>query len=953
VSAFTFVAPLFLLALFVLPVLWLLLRLTPPRPREEIFPPFFLLKRLVPQEHMAAKSPWWLLLLRLSLTACIIIALARPIFRPTDQLPAEQSGLVLLVDNSFAAAPMWHERVEVARQLIAGLADGGRIYLIPTLMPENAAIGPYGAQEALQSLEQIQPYPLEADRLTAVKRLEQIVAQEGSLQLAYLSDGLQTPKDEMVFSRLAAMNFAQILWYQGEVDSLMGIIALENAAQMLEVKAVRARGDGGIQKQVIAYDGQSRPLGKAALTFVAGSMVAKAGFLLPFEMRNDVAFVQIEGERQAAATFVNDSAQRRRRIALLVPDGGEMVQPLLSPLYYPTQALRPFGDIITMSGATSTTSLADGVEGLLAANPALLVMGDEAGIADAVVTKLVTWVEEGGTLLRFAGSHLANAPRGTASDRLLPVTLRRGERNLGGVMIWQNPQKIAPFPPASPFLGLEIPPDVTISRQILPEPEAELYDKSWIVLEDGTPLVTAKRHGLGWMIFVHTAAVPDWSNLPLSGFFVDMLRRIVDISNQPRVAQSFHSSPQKGAGSPDLPPLTLAPWRMISPDGRMEAPQSFHRPVVLAQRGAMLPTFHNPPGLYGGEDFFVGVNVLTQQHELVPLRPPPDMPFHIYSYEVGNNVGLHGIFWGVALALFALDSLIMLLKASTGFVWPWWHHRRRYHRRARQGLLGLVVMTTVLWFSPLDPAQARDAHFSGKTHLAYVKTGNEALDDLTQAGLDSLSRFIEARTNIELGDAVGVTLESDELAFYPLLYWPLDEAQNLPAATAISRLDFYMRQGGTVLFDTRDHLLSDMMLDQAPTPATRLLRHILAEINVPPLEPAPPDHVIARSFYIMPDFPGRYRGASLWLEASLQGSQVRAVQAGDGVSPILITANDFIGAWASDDNGQWLYSTIPDESAQRLWAFRGGLNIVLYVLTGNYKADQIHAPEILKRLGQK
>jgi len=248
-------------------------------------------------------------------------------------------------------------------------------------------------------------------------------------------------------------------------------------------------------------------------------------------------------------------------------------------------------------------------------------------------------------------------------------------------------------------------------------------------------------------------------------------------------------------------------------------------------------------------------------------------------------------------------------------------------------------------------AQSHDLgnNFSGKTHLAYVKTGEVELDRLSQSGLDSLSRFIEARTSIELGQAVGVRLGEDELSFYPLLYWPIDAAQAMPTGQAMSRLDAYMRQGGAVLFDTRDYFLSDMALDDAPTPAVQRLRDILKGLNIPPLEPAPAEHVIARSFYIMPDFPGRYRGAPLWLEMAGDNSS-RHVQAGDGISAILITANDFIGAWAQNAAADWVYPTVPDEASQRLWAFRGGLNIVIYLLSGNYKADQVHAPELLRRL---
>ena len=76
------------------------------------------------------------------------------------------------------------------------------------------------------------------------------------------------------------------------------------------------------------------------------------------------------------------------------------------------------------------------------------------------------------------------------------------------------------------------------------------------------------------------------------------------------------------------------------------------------------------------------------------------------------------------------------------------------------------------------------------------------------------------------------------------------------------------------------------------------------------------------------------------------------MRTGDGVSPIIITSNDFASAWAMDDNGNFLYSTVPADNLQREHAFRTGINIVMYMLTGNYKSDQVHIPALLERLGQ-
>jgi Domain of unknown function (DUF4159) len=80
-----------------------------------------------------------------------------------------------------------------------------------------------------------------------------------------------------------------------------------------------------------------------------------------------------------------------------------------------------------------------------------------------------------------------------------------------------------------------------------------------------------------------------------------------------------------------------------------------------------------------------------------------------------------------------------------------------------------------------------------------------------------------------------------------------------------------------------------------------------------------------------------------------QGSNSGAI---DGVSSIIIGSNDYAAAWALDDRGEPLYAVIPGIDRQREFAFRTGVNVVMYALTGNYKADQVHIPALLERLGQ-
>ena len=308
-----------------------------------------------------------------------------------------------------------------------------------------------------------------------------------------------------------------------------------------------------------------------------------------------------------------------------------------------------------------------------------------------------------------------------------------------------------------------------------------------------------------------------------------------------------------------------------------------------------------------------------------------------------------------ALALLAIDGLVVFWLA--GGIARLFSGRRR---TAVAGLL-LAIVSAAIGFaiSPLHAQQNDDAAMKStlQTRLAYVVSGDAEVDRVSQAGLQGLTLFLAQRTALEAGDPVGLDPARDELAFYPLIYWPVVPGAPKPSREALEHIDSYMKQGATVLFDTRD-------ADEAPpgpggearAPGMVALRNILSSLDIPELEPIARDHVLTKTFYLLKDFPGRFASGQLWVEATQTESEDeqpnRPARAGDGVSSIIITSNDLAGAWALRPDGQAMLPLVSGEPRQREFAFRSGVNIVMYTLTGNYKADQVHIPALLERLGQ-
>jgi hypothetical protein len=367
----------------------------------------------------------------------------------------------------------------------------------------------------------------------------------------------------------------------------------------------------------------------------------------------------------------------------------------------------------------------------------------------------------------------------------------------------------------------------------------------------------------------------------------------------------------------------------------------------------------HPPGFYGPPEGLVAVNTLAAADRPAPLDYAP-LNARLDVYRHGEPLDLRGPVFLAALLLLVLDALVVIvLSGGLAGLLP---RRRVATTLLAAGLLGALTIHHPAQAQTAQPppltAQQRDFAMKAtqQTHLAYVVTGDADIDAISKAGLQGLTLFLAQRTALEAGEPIGLDPARDELAFFPLIYWPVSATAPKPSQTALDRIDTYMKRGGTVLFDTRD------AVDAPPGPGGEMqgpgmvaLRSILSSLDVPELEPVPRDHVLTKTFFLLRDFPGRFTGGQLWVEALPQEQEEdvnRPARAGDGVSSILITSNDLAGAWAMQVDGQPMLPLVPGEPRQREFAFRAGVNIVMYALTGNYKADQVHIPALLERLGQ-
>jgi hypothetical protein len=905
-GALAFASPWLLAALATLPVIWLLLRVTPPAPRRMRFPAIRLLYLLQPKEETPSRTPWWLVLLRLLVAACVILGLAEPLLNPSARMTGD-GPMVIAVDDTWAAAPKWEDRRKILLRLIDTAEQQDRALVLLTTSEGNdeprrstGILRPADARSFVQALE---PRPWGGDAAAVLAALDKLNLPSAAAT-AYLVDGIDGgPSQAMVIERLQRLG--RLAVYAPPVPELArSLLPPESVGTDLTATVRRPVASGPAEAGIRALAGDGRILSREVARFAADGVKAEVKLVLPTELRNQVQRLEIENETSAAAVVLIDERWRRRPVGLVGPTQFDASQPLLDELHYLDKALAPFAEV--RRGPLPE---------LLKRDLAVVLMPDSGALPPAEKAQIAGWIENGGVLLRFAGPKLANA-----EDDLVPVRLRRGDRALGGAMSWGRPQPLSAFEPSSPFTGLAVPEDVTVQRQVLAQPGLDLSERTWARLADGTPIVTAERRGQGWVVLVHTTAIPTWSNLPMSGLFVDMLRRVVALSQG--VA---------GAGTTQaLPPLEL-----LDGFGRLGTPPASAAPLL----GEVRIGPRHPPGFYGGDATRRALNLGPAVAEAKPMAPPPSGVDRL-TYLLGEETPLKPHLLAVALILLLADIVIGL--ALRGLL-------PGTRAAVRVSILALAVLLPAAAEAQNRPARpsADDAFAMEATlnvRLAYVLTGDAQTDGTSRSGLESLSQVLSRRTSIEPDAPLGVDVETDELAFFALVYWPMTTGQRALTPQALQRLNAYLKNGGTIVFDTRDagEIVSDPM---SGGPGTQKLREIAAGLSIPQLVPAPPDHVLRKTFYLLNDFPGRFGGGQVWVESTRARGE-------DEVSSIILGGNDWAGAWAADASGRSTYAVVPGGEVQREMAFRFGVNLVMYALTGNYKADQVHIPSILERVGQ-
>lgn len=876
-------APLVLWGLAALPLLWWLVRRLPPPPRRQTLPTIALLPALDDAPPPRRQPPPWLLLLRLLLLACLILALAAPVWNPARPR-AGQGPLLIVLDNGWTAAPVFGALRQAALVAVEAAGQAQRpVQLVLTAPPPGGWPGggaiagkPQPAAAVRGLIEAAQPQPWASDRAGLAGRLPAI-----RTETLWLTDGIGDGGEGVLASALLRRGPVRAASVDWAGPMAFRKVEATNGGWIVEIIAPPA----GMARQVLvsARDGAGRELGAVPVVLDAGAQAASARLEFAPQQRMQATALQIGDGGSAGAVYLLDATQRRPLIGLVGGDE-EAREILRAPDYFVRRALEPYAALRE-----------DDPRALIEAQAGLMFLMDV--VPDRATGRaILDWVGRGGVAVSFAGPRIARS--GTPLEA---APLASGARSMGGALTWDAPQRLRPFPEGSPFHGLTVPDEVRVLRQVLPDPAARPRGGApvqvWSRLADGTPLITARQQGAGLVVLVHTSPEAQWSTLPYSGLFVDLLRRLVPLASAPALQRSAR---------------TDALWRA---DDVLDGFGELHPvsgPVAPLRIGQARVGPRSPPGLYRAADETRALNLANVRGPIgltSRLSPMERLPHQVMAASPQDKAGrpLATWLWGAALLLLALDSALLAWRLVPG---RW--RLPAIRKPAATAMLVLLALTVIV------PMRARAQSVAADdVQLGYVAAQGPR-DRLARDGLRALSSVLDMRTAVRPGAPVAVEPGRGGLGRLSLLYWRVGADTRVPGDAAVASLRDFLARGGLLVIDTGTPGEVD----------SSALRTLLAPLDLPPLVPLKPGHVLTRSFYLVEPA----AGVDLWVEKGTEGDSGR-------VSGVVIGPGDWAAAWA----GEGSFGLVRER------ALRFGINLVMYALTGTYKADQVHDAALLRR----
>lgn len=564
-------------ALLALPLLYFLVRMLPPQPKEVNFPALRILQGLQGGEALARTPPWWLVLLRVLIAALLVLGVAGPRLVPRTVLSPQP--LVILLDNSWPSAALWPTLERTTRSLLNTASTQNKPVWLWPLSDEAPPLVWQSAADAQKKLDLTQPQQQSLNLPEAFTWLGQHLTTPASI--LFLSSGVV---ERTQLPHLTQGRTPDLVYQPSTLPWMIHQVTREGDSLQVVVQSLNAPPEG---LTVELHDLTHRVISRAGTSTLTPQK--QEATLQLSGLPTQPGYVTLQGQNHIAAWWGVPNLGGQPRVLVWAPEQKEF--PLLSGRYYIQHALAE--------------------EAQISPYPDL---PDDLTTLDAIVAaqvphhpeKILAWVRHGGVYISLAGNWL----QGHTDIPLLPSPLRPQPRLLSGPLQLEGAITLTQATASGPLQHMTLDPAALISQQWLPHNGWAEGVEVWLKLKDDTPLVSARKVGQGFVVLVHTGAEAAWSTLPLTGAFPSLLNTLVRLGQK--------------QGSTDTPPLPWPPQQLFdvyshpSPLAAQPLTQA-HTPV----------TPHQPIGFYGTP---AQPHRLDGQQRLLAPLPPTLWPHAAVRY---------------------------------------------------------------------------------------------------------------------------------------------------------------------------------------------------------------------------------------------------------------------------------------------------------------------------------
>ena len=896
-KSISFANPYAFWVLFSLPIIFWVIKSLPPSPASFNFSSLYLLRAIKTESIVKNKCPIWLLIFRILLIMFLIIYFAKP-FLNHNKVEQAKENYVVYANLGWSTAAQWNKYKNTIKNIMLESEKLNKNFsLVNNFDNQNKNIIKFKSINDLSSyLDKVTPNPWQSQRKNIINELSKINYNNKTRYFYIFS----------VFDFYSDENFDEniLINIQKQFPDLE-IINLIDSIKVLEKPLVKKENINIIVKRygalpentfvITATSFDEQILLKKEYQFKKNENIIYINEKFPISVINQIKKIDILGERHAASTFYFDDFNKKKVIGILSDGKNYKENPLLSPVYYIKKALNKDNKIIINDLAN-----------LLLSNVDILIFPDAGTFEEEKSGILDSWINNGGLLIRFAGPKLASSSTRfiTSENKIKKIRL------LGGQLSWNNDLKIKEFSKDSIFKDLIIPKDVTIKKQLLLNFSEEKNINILASLKDDTPLVSLKEMGRGNILLFHFTANNTWSDIPITPLFEDFLSR----------ACLLHQKKKNSS----LNQVTIKSY--INGFGEIEDTNKIVQFRDSLSLRNSIPSKDIFPGIYENNQLSVALN-LSGNLRLNHFENKSSKQIITTNDFSKNLKDISKVFLYLFLGFALLDILASIFIQNDV----------KFYRFFKNKIKVFSVFTFLILSILPDDLIAND--FINYTYLAYVKSIDKNKNESSFRGLQTLSKVLERRTSVLIKGVAGIDIEVDDVYHFPFIYWPMSNDFKNLSSKAKRKIKDYFNTGGVILFD------GYLLLDKQPLNTYKLKKIVsyFKEITSNELVLINKNHTLSKSFYLLNNFPGRWNKKILLVDNS-------NMNVNDGVSNIILGFNDWASAWALDSNNYPLFPVVPGGEKQRELAYRVGINIVMYSLTGNYKNDQVHSKSILNRL---